>query len=192
MEEKVESAGVSCIRVILTGPESTGKTELASVLAKKYNTVYIPEYARDYIEKLERPYNYADIEHIAKHQLKQMEDFSARGFKVIFVDTYLLITKIWFDWVYKRCPEWLEPELLKTKNDLYLLCKPDIPWYPDNVRENGGEIRDELFDKYENKLKHLEMHFKYVSGIGEERIKNACEQIKTFFLEKGIKFLPDE
>ncbi len=183
----MESAGTSCIRIILTGPESTGKTELASLLAKKYNTVYIPEYARAYIEKLDRPYSYADVEHIAKRQLKQMEDFSAMGFNIIFVDTYLLITRVWFEWVFKKFPEWLDQEILKTKSDLYLLCKPDIPWYPDNVRENGGETRNELYNWYENKLTQLGMHYKCISGTGNERIENAFEQIEGFLTKKGIK-----
>lgn len=192
MEKKVEATGTSCIRVILTGPESTGKSELALKLADKYKTRYIPEYARKYIENLNRPYNYTDIEHIARHQIQQVKEYSSRDIKILFVDTYLLITKVWFEWVYKKYPSWLERELLKTKRDLYLLCKPDIPWYPDEVRENGGEMRDVLFETYKNELKKYGMHFMYVSGKGAERIRNASEQIDKFITDQGIKLKLDE
>jgi NadR type nicotinamide-nucleotide adenylyltransferase len=192
MEKKMEETGNSCIRVILTGPESTGKTELALKLADKYNTLYVPEYAREYIEKLNRPYNYADIEHIAKYQVRQMKDYSSRNLKILFVDTYLLITRVWFDWVFNKYPGWLDEEFIETKRDLYLLCKPDIPWYPDNVRENGGEKRDALFGIYENELKRYGMHYRYVSGTGKNRIVNASEHIERFISEHGINILPDE
>lgn len=186
MEKKVVTRESSCIRVILTGPESTGKTELASSLAESYGSLYIPEYARNYITKLNRRYNYSDIKKIARHQVQQMEEFSAKNYKVIFVDTYLLITRVWFDWLYKKHPAWLDKEILKTKRDLYLLCKPDIPWYPDEVRENGGETRNQLFVAYETELKKFGLHYKYVSGSGPERISNACNMLDLFLAEQGL------
>ena len=100
--EKTMDATAGSIRIILTGPESTGKTELASALADKYKTLYIPEYARDYIENLERPYVLADIEQIAKHQVRQMEEYTSRKLNIFFIDTYLIITKVWFKWVYNK------------------------------------------------------------------------------------------
>ena len=187
MEKKVGTAMTSCVRIILTGPESTGKTNLAAQLAERYNTVFIPEYAREYIQNLGRPYDYSDIEHIAKYQADQMKEFSSRELKILFVDTYLVITKIWFEWIYKRYPQWLNDELLKTKNDLYLLCEPDLPWYPDPVRENGGEARKVLFNLYKNELEKNALHYRCVSGKGVERVRHAFEQIDDFLYERGIK-----
>jgi nicotinamide riboside kinase len=187
MEKKVGTTKASVIRVILTGPESTGKTEIASKLADKYNSIYIPEYAREYIENLNRPYDYSDVEHIAKHQVKQMKEYSSGETKLLFVDTYLIITKVWFKWVYNKFPSWLEDEIFKTRNDLYLLCKPDIAWFPDKVRENGGEMRNILFDIYDKELKKFSMHYRHVSGMGDERFSNAARHVEDFLLEKGLK-----
>lgn len=186
MEKTVEATTRSNIRIILTGPESTGKTELAATLAGRYKTVYSPEYAREYIENLGRPYVYDDLKQIAKHQIHQMEAFSSRNLNIFFIDTYLIITKVWFEWVYNKYPAWLDAELRKTKSDLYLLCRPDIPWFPDNVRENGGEKRMQLFDLYEKELLHYGLQYRFVSGKGEDRIMNAVEQLENHLVEKGI------
>lgn len=183
----MEGTGKYCIRIILTGPESTGKTELASALADKYNTAYIPEYAREYIGSLNRPYEYDDLVHIAKHQKEQMKDFISRVHTIIFADTYLMITRVWFEWVYRKYPSWIDDELKKTRDALYLLCKPDIPWFPDGMRENGGKNREILFQTYENHLRYLGLHYRYVSGQGDMRMENACRQVEEFINEKGIR-----
>lgn len=182
----MEATARSNIRIILTGPESTGKTELAFALAERYKTLYIPEYAREYIENLERPYVYDDLKQIAKHQIHRMEAFSSRNLKIFFIDTYLIITKVWFEWVYNKYPAWLDKEIRKTECDLYLLCRPDIPWFPDNVRENGGEKRAQLFNLYEKELIHYGLQYRFVSGKGTDRIMNAIEQLENHLTEKRI------
>jgi nicotinamide riboside kinase len=121
-----------------------------------------------------------------------MEDYTSRNLKIFFIDTYLLITRVWFNWVYKKHPAWIDDELIKTKDDLYLLCKPDIPWYPDRVRENGGELREVLFEIYENELIKYGMHYRYVSGEGVSRFENASDQLERFLSEQGINSIPDE
>jgi NadR type nicotinamide-nucleotide adenylyltransferase len=171
-------------RIILTGPESTGKTMLSTELAARFNMPFIPEYAREYILNLGRQYTYNDVVHIAKKQVELMEFYSAQKSEYLFIDTYLIITKVWFDKVFHRCPEWIDIEISKTINDLYLLCRPDIPWVPDRVRENGGHMREVLFDLYENELKNAGLNYAYVEGDGEDRIKNAILQINTFYLKR--------
>jgi nicotinamide riboside kinase len=184
MEETVESTKPDLIRIILTGPECTAKTTLTIVLADKYGTIYISEYAREYIENLKRHYTYDDVVHIAKKQVELMEDFSNRASELLFLDTYLIITKIWFKRVFETMPDWLDTEIQKTKNDLYLLCKPDIPWKPDSVRENGGEMRTILYEEYENELRLAGLHYAIVEGQGDERLNNAMKKIQEFLSRK--------
>src|SRR4030042_3934614 len=128
--------------IVITGPECTGKSSLAMDLAEYYNTVYIPEYARTYVENLGRPYQYSDLEIIAHNQVEELEENKSNANKLLIIDTYLIITKVWFDVVYKRCPEWINERLLLHEIDLFLVCNTDIPWKPDSVRENGGEMRE--------------------------------------------------
>ena len=165
-------------RIVITGPESTGKTYIAGYLAKRFKCTWIPEYARTYIENLNRPYNYSDIENIAK---KQIEDYlKCKNDRMIIFDTWLIITKVWFLVVYGRYPEWLNYSIKDNKIDLFLLCAPDIDWYPDPVRENGGEFRDKLFRMYEKEIILTDVSYKIVTGKGKDR----CTCAENFVREK--------
>jgi NadR type nicotinamide-nucleotide adenylyltransferase len=168
------------IRIVITGPECTGKSTLTRELAEYFQGPYIPEYARDYIEKLNRPYNYKDVLHIAETQLMQGTSAFADA-KVIFFDTYLVITKIWFEVVYNRYPAWIEDEIKRQKMDLYLLCDTSIPWIADDVRENGGAMREVLYLKYQHELENMGCKYAVVKGIGQQRLTNAIEIIHHFF-----------
>jgi nicotinamide riboside kinase len=135
MEKRTKAPVSRLIRVAITGPECTGKSTLAKQLASHFDSVYVPEYARDYIANLYRPYDYEDVLHIAKVQRDQVYEFFSGANGVLFFDTYLIITKVWFDVVYGRHPEWIDEELSRKIIDLYLLCDNSIPWTADAVRK---------------------------------------------------------
>jgi nicotinamide riboside kinase len=187
MEETMESTGKRVIRIILTGPESTGKSALTVGLASHFSKNYIPEYAREYIAQLYQPYSYDDVLHIAKKQVELLNEFSYKSTGFLFVDTYLIITKIWFIRVYGSYPTWIDQQILATKNDFYLLCKADIPWIPDGVRENGGIMREVLFNDYFNELKERKLNFAIVEGDWENRLNNAIKIVEAKILSKGLK-----
>jgi len=181
MEEKNDN----CItRIVLIGPESTGKTELASYLANEFNTVFIPEYARDYIEQLDRKYTYTDVELIAKRQIELECQLEKNANGLLFYDTFLIITKIWFSIVFKKVPEWIENRIKESKIDLFLLCNTDLPWIEDNVRENGGEMREQLFEIYKNELDKYGFKHEVVVGKGIDRYNNALKIVKNFLNDK--------
>lgn len=184
MEETVERTKPDLTRIILTGPECTAKTTLTIELAERFGTIYITEYAREYIENLKRQYTYDDVVHIAMKQVELMETLSERAGKLLFLDTYLIITKIWFQRVFGTMPGWIDTEIQKTKNDLYLLCKPDIPWESDPVRENGGEMREILYREYENELRLAGLHYAIVEGQRSERLNTAVKSVMGFLSKK--------
>ncbi len=166
---------------IVTGPECTGKTFLCKALAEHYDTYFIPEYARGYIEQLERPYVYDDVLHIAKMQKKLMTKMEEqKDTHPVFFDTYLIITKKWFEVVYDRYPVWLDKAILETHSYLYLLCYYDIEWQPDSVRENGGEKRIHLFDAYREELDKFHLNYYIIKGQQEERFNHACTVIDKY------------
>lgn len=167
-------------RIVLIGAESTGKTELSEFLSEKFNTVWVPEYARKYIENLERHYNYDDVVHIARKQIELEEFYQNKATTVLFYDTYLIITKIWFKLVFNEIPVWIDEKIKNSHIDLFLLCNNDIPWIPDPVRENGGEMRDVLFEMYKEELNKFGFNYKVVKGSGEDRFKNALELVNDF------------
>jgi NadR type nicotinamide-nucleotide adenylyltransferase len=168
------------IRIAVTGPESTGKTTLAKQLAELFDGRYIPEYAREYVEKLPHHYTFEDVETIAKAQVEQYLGTLNNPEKVFFFDTWLIITKVWFLWVYKKAPAWLEHQIRNCPIDLFLLCRPDFPWEADPVRENGGENRIQLFELYRSELDHYGFPFVEIGGIGDERLSNSIKAINNF------------
>jgi nicotinamide riboside kinase len=180
MEERTGKVGNKLIRIVLTGPECTGKSTLAVQLAKHYNTLCIPEYAREYVGSLSRPYNYDDVVHIAEMQVKQCKEYSLRANRILFLDTYLIITKVWFDLVFNRRPDWIDTELTAHAVDFYLLCDTDIPWEADPVRENGGTRREYLLEIYKRELANFGCEFGIVRGSGNERLKNAISLVDKY------------
>ena len=174
------------IRIAITGPESTGKTTLAIQLAELYRGNYIPELAREYVENLSHHYTYEDVETIARMQLQQYKASQSGMGQLYFFDTWLIITKVWFTWVYHKTPLWLEDEILQCPIDLFLLCLPDLPWQPDPVRENGGENRLKLLDLYRSELNHYGFNYAEVSGIGEQRLQSAIQALNNFNLEEKL------
>jgi len=168
------------IRIAVTGPESTGKTTLAKQLAELFNGQYIPEYAREYIEKLPRHYTFEDVENIAKAQVEQYVTANSGVSEFIFFDTWLIITKVWFKWVFGEVPAWLEEKIQECPIDLFLLCRPDLPWEADSVRENGGENRIRLFESYRTELINYGFNFVEIEGVGEMRVVNAEAAIRKY------------
>lgn len=167
--------------IIVTGPESVGKSSLVETLVKKFGGNLIVEIAREYVCKLNRPYNYQDIEYIAEKQVREFERYaSEQSGSMLFVDTYLIISKIWFKWHANKYPKWIDAKIANTKNALYLLCFPDIDWQADEVRENGGEARMTLFNEYKNELEYFGLNYKVVYGSGTERIDRAIQYVKEY------------
>jgi nicotinamide riboside kinase len=169
------------IRIVLSGPESTGKTNISEYLAKKLGAEWIPEYARYYMNSLSGRYNYADVEHVARTQVEDYYKYSQPG--IVIFDTWLIITKVWFLRVYKRVPDWLEEEILNLKIDLFLLCEPDIPWETDPLRENGGKSRLVLYNLYKKEILRLGVSYSIIKGHGEIRNLNALHAVENFLKE---------
>ena len=152
------------MKIAIIGPESTGKTTLAKALAQQFHGTYVPEYAREYIErKGTRDVTFDELCEIARHQIEQLQTISndlKRPQTVLFFDTELIVTKIWFVYAFGIVPEWLNQAILRYPMDAYLLTAPDIPWQPDPARYNGSDaIRQQLFDRYESELQSLHIPY---------------------------------
>ena len=167
----------STFRVVITGPESTGKSTLSAQLAQRTGGTWVPEYARTYIESLQRPYTREDVETIARHQISEMRELERQSGLIIF-DTWLILTKVWLEVVYGDSPGWLSDAIRSSQVDLFLLCVPDLPWVPDPVRENGGEMRNVLFNRYAAEISRYGFKWVFVQGEGEARIQNAMNALR--------------
>ena len=163
---------------VITGAESTGKSAMAEWLANHFNVPYIPEFARNYIEHLNRPYTSGDVEIIASTQVKEINEYKNSNYPFIFVDTWLIITKIWFEVVYGESPLWLENEIKNSKICMFLVCDIDLPWVPDPVRENGGQKRKMLQKRYIKTIEKYGFDYKIISGQNSERFENALKSVE--------------
>jgi NadR type nicotinamide-nucleotide adenylyltransferase len=167
-------------KIAITGPESTGKSLLSEQLARHYNTVWVPEYAREYIDGLNRPYNQQDILVIAKGQIRSEQTFYQKANSYLFCDTELIVTKIWSEVKYQNCDEWILAKIIENRYDLFLLCDIDLPWEEDPQREHPHK-REFLFNLYKEELTGRGFPFFIISGFGNERLDNAIRVSETFF-----------
>jgi NadR type nicotinamide-nucleotide adenylyltransferase len=174
------------IKVVITGAESTGKSLLSEALANHFNVLWVPEYSRTYIENLGRHYTYDDVKIIARHQIAEEQKITGKE-KLVFFDTWLLITKVWMEFVYGKSPDWLDYYISNSSVALFLLCDTDIPWEPDPVRENGGESREILQRLYVEQLEKYGFSYKLISGLGELRTERAIETVDDYLKRNGEK-----
>lgn len=149
-------------------------------MAQHYQTIYVPEYARIYIDRLQHPYTLADIEQIAKGQM-QLEDTSALLAKrLLFCDTDLTVTQIWAKHVFGTSCPYIEQQLQQRKPyNLYLLMDIDLPWQPDPQREHP-HLRQYLFDWYQQELITRKVNYVVISGNQNQRLQNAINAIEGF------------
>lgn len=167
-------------KIAITGPESTGKSNLSEQLAFHYNTSWVPEYAREYLGNLNRPYKKNDIVIIAKNQVKSENVIIKKANNFLFCDTDLIVTKIWSEVKYNNCDQWILDKINNNTYDLFLLCNIDLPWENDPLREHPDE-REDLMKLFENELSERKLPFLIISGSGKDRLNNAIKAIdKTF------------
>jgi NadR type nicotinamide-nucleotide adenylyltransferase len=152
-------------RVCLTGPESTGKSELAARAERELGATWVREYARTYAER-HPDLTADDVEPIARGQIAG-ED-AARG-DLIVLDTDLISTVVYARYYYGACPSWIEEEARRRRADLYLLLDTDVAWKPDPARDAGGEAREDLFDAFRAALDEFDTRWEIVSGDWDER-----------------------
>ncbi len=168
----------------MTGAESTGKSALCKWLSHHYNIPFIPEFAREYIENIGRHYSYTDVETIARIQVQQFNALKNQGHFLLIADTWLIITKIWFEEVFKQSPDWIDPEIQKEEISLFLICETDLPWIPDKVRENGGERRNYLQSRYIDTIEHYGFQYEIVRGKNNIRYWNAVRHLEQHGIVK--------
>ena len=181
-------------KIVIIGPESTGKSSLCEALANHYNTLWCPEYAREYLLKNGTNYSYEDLLDIAKGQIELENSYSEKiknNNEVIlppnpknppqsalrqflFIDTDMYVMKVWCEYVFNKCHSYILEQIARRKYDAYLLCNTDLPWMKDELREYPDEKnRIELFNIYKDILINQSTPFTIVSGQGQERINHA-------------------
>lgn len=167
-------------RILLLGPESTGKSTLAAKLADYYQEPWVPEVARAYLEKLNRPYDFDDLLHIGRQQMQLEDELARDATHYLFCDTDLRVIQVWSHYHYGKVDPWVLEELERRTYDLILLCATDLPWQVDPLREHPDlEIREQLFKQYLEITKQSGFSFQIISGDASTRFNTSVEAIRA-------------
>lgn len=181
MEKKLKQQPGNVIKVVLFGPESTGKTTLSQQLARHYNTVWVPEYAREYLQDKwnneRKTCEPEDLLPIAEGQMKLENELTPKATRVLICDTDLLETKVYSEAYYiGSCDPQLEKHALENTYDLYFLTYIDVPWEKDDLRDKPDE-RKNMFLHFKNALEQYNRSYVLLKGSKRERLKEAVKHI---------------
>lgn len=164
-------------RIAIVGPECTGKTDLARFLANHYQTNWVPEFARAYLETLNRPYTQEDLTTIAHGQLNAEEQAAKHANGFVFCDTNLVVIKIWSEFKYGSCDPEIVTLMKRQTYDLHVLTDVDLPWEDDPLREHPHK-RQQLFDLYKAELESTQTNFTIIRGDYASRRAAAIEAVE--------------
>ena len=181
------------IKVVVIGPESTGKSTLCEQLANHYKTEWVKEYARDYLLTNGTEYSYDNLLEIAKGQfalenaaIQLVENkatntsASNSSSKIILLDTNMYVLKVWCEFVFEKCHPWILNQIVENSYDLYLLCDVDLPWIKDELREYPDlEVRERLYRHYKDLLVNQSTPWVNISGNYQQRLDNAINAIDS-------------
>ena len=179
---------MSLKKIVLIGPESTGKSTLSAQLADHFGTSWCPEYAREYLLRHGTNYNYDDLLQIAKGQVELEEAYILKmnpgktGAKLpLFIDTDMYVMKVWAEFVFGKCHRFILDQAAIRKYDLYLLCNTDLPWVKDELREYPDlETRERLLLIYKDILANQTVPWVEIKGNDQQRLVRAIEAVEKF------------
>lgn len=177
-------------KIVVIGPESTGKSTLCEQLAQHYETAWCPEFAREYLLTNGTNYEFDDLLTIAKGQLALEDEYTARleanslpmleagGHLPLFIDTDMYVMKVWCEFVFNKCHRFILDEILTRQYDLYLLCNVDLPWVKDELREYPDlHTRKKLYSIYKDIMLNQPVPWVDISGNYEQRLEKAIAAV---------------
>ena len=182
----IKQKPTSVLRVVVFGPESTGKTTLCKDLAAHYKTLWVPEFARVFLQdkwdKKKEACTREDLITIAQGQMRAENAALTKTHKILFCDTNVLVTEIWSE---THFDGYCDPKIIAAVNqvhyDLYLLTGVDIPWEADDLRDRPND-REGMFEYFKVKLEEQNVAYEYIKGDRENRIKQATTAIDSIIL----------
>ena len=166
-------------KIAIIGAESTGKTWLCERLAKHFNTIWAPEYAREYFNTFNvSDYELSDLIKIAKKQLELEKDYASKANQFLFCDTSLITIKIWAELEFKKVPTFIYDQISKSDYNCFLLTNNDLTWQADNQRQNKFN-RELIFKLNEDEIKKTGLPYFIVKGFDDNRLNEAIKIVQS-------------
>lgn len=181
MEKTIQQEPTDCLRIVLYGPESTGKTTLAKALADEYKTTWVAEFARDYLQRkwdeTKTVCTQEDLIVIAQGQLAAENKALKNAKNIVFCDTNIVVTQIWSETHFDGyCDPRIRAWAQRFHYDYYFLTATDVPWQADDLRDRPNQ-RAAMFNSFQNKLREKNLPFTVLEGSHEARMEKAKAQI---------------
>lgn len=174
-------------KIVVIGPESTGKSTLCAQLAEHYKTSWCPEFAREYLKEINGQYSFADLLNIAHGQLELENTMLPQAKNFYFIDTDMYVMKVWCEIVFENCHTWILKQIANRQYDFYLLCDVDLPWVKDELREYPDlEFRRKLHKVYRDILINQKTKWAEISGTDAQRLQMAVSIIDTVFVNRQL------
>lgn len=191
-------------KIVIIGPESTGKSTLCESLAQHYGMQWCPEFAREYLITNGKEYSFNDLLTIAKGQLALEDEYetivksqwsmvndrtwinphsliTTKKPPLLFIDTDMYVMKVWCEYVFEKCHQFILDQIVNRKYDLYLLCHTDLPWVKDDLREYpDAGIRNELYHIYKDLLINQQVPWVEIGGSHEDRSLMAIAAVEEY------------
>jgi NadR type nicotinamide-nucleotide adenylyltransferase len=174
-------------KIVVVGPESTGKSTLSENLANHFKTEWVREYAREYLDKNGNDYTFENLYDIAQGQLagedaalQKLQDTNHNNTIPLIIDTDMYVIKVWSEFVFNKCDNRVLSEIAKRKYDGYILCNTDVPWVQDSMREYPDLItREKLFYYYKEELSEQKTPWTIITGNYETRTQQAIDFVAS-------------
>jgi NadR type nicotinamide-nucleotide adenylyltransferase len=169
-------------KIVIIGPESTGKSSLCTQLASHYKTDWVKEYAREYLLENGTAYTFENLLEVAKGQIEleetAIENMLQSDTGLLFIDTNMYVMKVWCEFVFEKCHHWILNTIVERKYDLYLLCNIDLPWVKDELREYPDLVtREKLYHHYKDIMLNQQVPWIDICGNYEERLQKAIDAV---------------
>jgi NadR type nicotinamide-nucleotide adenylyltransferase len=169
-------------KIVIIGPESTGKSSLCTQLASHYKTDWVKEYAREYLLENGTAYTFKNLLEVAKGQIEleetAIENMLQSDTGLLFIDTNMYVMKVWCEFVFEKCHHWILNTIVERKYDLYLLCNIDLPWVKDELREYPDLVtREKLYHHYKDIMLNQQVPWIDICGNYEERLQKAIDAV---------------
>ncbi len=171
-------------KIVLTGPESSGKSQLCRQLAEHFQAPFASEYARIFLEQHGPGYDFAMLDKIRSGHHQHQQSTLSRPVALAFLDTDLINFLVWEKLVFAQVHNELVDELFDEIDHHYLICYPDLPWTPDPLRENP-ENRIDIFEAHRREIEKRGRSYRIVKGHGFERFKNAIAAVEELLAENA-------
>lgn len=169
-------------RVVVVGAESTGTTTLARALADHYQTVWVPEYGREYAERKtargDAVWVGDEFIHIAAEQCRREDEAARHAMGILVCDTDALATALWYERYIGNESRAVKAIADAQRPRVYILTGDEIPFVQDGTRD-GEHIRHDMHAAFIKALAAQKHPSVLVTGSHEQRMRQAVAFIDS-------------